>query len=285
MLLQAAKVAYSTYLAVMRNCILIVFTLSLLPLWGNGDPLPSGARQAGMANAAVSLTGLWSVYHNQAGLAALDSLTVGIFYQQHFLARELAQQSIAVASPLGNGVIAVNLNRFGYDLFSQNLVGVAYAMEFGESLRAGVQLDYVGVQLGEGYGNSAGVTAEFGVQARLTDKLWFGVHVFNPNRMEIGGPFEERTPTRFRAGGHYTFSDQFLISAEVAKDIDFQEQVRVGIEYRPSNVLFIRGGLSTDPTSNSLGFGLQLNRLAIDLAASFRSQLGTTPQFGLRYSL
>jgi len=66
MLLQAAKVAYSTYLAVMRNCILIVFTLSLLPLWGNGDPLPSGARQAGMANAAVSLTGLWSVYHNQS---------------------------------------------------------------------------------------------------------------------------------------------------------------------------------------------------------------------------
>ena len=238
-----------------------------------------------MANAAVSLTGLWSAYHNQAGLASIDSITIGVFYQQHFLARELAQQSIAVAGPLGNGVIALTFNRFGYDLFSQNLIGVGYAMAFGNGLRAGIQLDHVGIRLGEGYGSTTGVTVEFGVQARLTDKLWFGAHIFNPNRMNLGSAFEERAPTRFRAGGHYTFSDRFLMSAEVVKDIDFQEQVRIGFEYRPHQVLFIRGGLSTDPNMNSLGFGLHLNRLDLDLAASFRSQLGPTPQFGLRYSL
>lgn len=238
-----------------------------------------------MANAAVSLTGLWSVYHNQAGLAAIDSLRIGVFYQQHFLARELAQQSIAVANPLGNGVVAMTINRFGYDLYSENLIGLAYAMSFGDGLRAGVQLDYVDVRLGEGYGNTSGVTAEFGVQARLTEKLWFGAHVYNPNRMTIGGPFDERAPTRFRAGANYTFSEKFVMSADVSKDIDFKEQVHVGMEYSPSEVLFLRGGISTDPSQNSAGVGIHLGRLDIDIAATFRSKLGPTPQFGLTYSL
>lgn len=269
----------------MRKCLPLLFSLFLIPAYGSGDPLPSGARQAGMANAAVSLTGLWSVYHNQAGLASIDSLTVGVFYQQHFLARELAQQSFAIANPLGNGVIALNINRFGYDLYSENLIGVAYAMEFGEGLRAGIQLDYVDVQLGEGYGSTSGVTAEFGVQARLTENLWFGAHVYNPNRMEIGGPYEEKAPTRFRVGANYTFSDKFLMSAEVVKDIDYDEQVRIGMEYMPNEVLYIRGGISTDPSQNSAGIGIHLGRLDIDMAATFRSKLGPSPQFGLTYSL
>lgn len=269
----------------MRSALITLILCLPLTSFGSGDPLPTGARQGGMANAAVALTGLWSIYHNQAGLAAIDSLTVGLFYQQHFLARELAQQSVSVASPLGNGVLAATFNRFGYDLYSENLFGLAYAMEFGDGLRAGVQLDYMGVQLGEGYGSTSGMTAEIGVQARLTDKLWFGAHLFNPTRMEIGGPYQEKAPTRFRAGATYTFSDRFLLSAEVSKDIDFDEQVQIGMEYMPSKVLFVRGGLSTDPSQNSLGFGLRLNRLDIDLAAAFRNTLGPTPQFGLTYRL
>lgn len=273
------------YLATMRICALVLLLPLAVLTRGNGDPLPAGARQAGMANAAVALTGIWGVYHNQAGLASIDSITVAAFYQQHYLARELAQQSLAVALPFGNGVLAVNMNRFGYELFSQNLVGVAYAMEFGEGLRAGVQLDYLGIQLGEGYGSTSGVTAEFGVQARLTDKLWAGAHLYNPTRMQVGGPFEDRAPTRLRAGLNYTFSERFQMSAEVAKDIDFDEEVRIGMEYRPTEVLFIRGGIATDPTLNSLGFGLRLGALDVDLSANFRGRLGPTPQFGLTYRL
>ena len=173
-------------------------------VFAQADGLPIGARPAGMGNAAVTLVDLWSVHHNQAGLAGLKSTTVGAFYQRHLLSEELSHQGLAVAIKLGKGTLALNGNLFGFNLYRETKAGLAYAMNFGEGLRAAIQLDYLNIRLGEGYGSKSAVAAEIGVQARLVEKLWIGAHVYNPNRAKIGGPYDERVPTVFRACLLYT---------------------------------------------------------------------------------
>lgn len=248
-----------------------------------GEHLPVGARFAGMGNAGITLVDLWSVRHNQAGLAGLEHPMAGAYYQQHWLAPDLALQGLAFALPVGKGCFAVNGHSFGSTLYTERQFGFAYAMRLNEGLRVGVQLDYLDLRLGEGYGSTSTVTAELGLQARLTERLWIGAHLYNPNRATLGGPYDEKVPTELRAGLGYMFNDRVTMTAEAAKDIDRDERYHVGIEYRPADVLFLRTGVSTGPVQAHFGMGLRMGRVDLDLAVAVRSQLGATPMVDLNY--
>lgn len=269
----------------MRNVLITIIGMAALqPAFAGGEHLPVGARFAGMGNASITLSDLWSVRANQAGLAGLEHPIAGAYYQQHWLASDLAMQGLAFALPFGKGCFAVNANSFGkVDLFTERQFGLAYAMRLSDNVRVGVQLDYLDLRFGENYGSTSTVTAEAGVQAKLNDKLWIGAHLYNPTQAGLGGPYDEKSPAEFGAGLSYRFSDQVLLSAQADKDIDRGERYHVGLEYHPANVLFVRTGISTGPVQAHFGAGVHLKRLDMDLAVAARSQLGLTPMFTLNY--
>lgn len=267
----------------MRSPLLALVLTTSLHVSASGEQLPAGARAAGMGYTGLTVADLWSIRLNPAGLAGLDKPVAGGFYQSHWLSPDLAQQGLAVAVPLGKGTLGISGDRFGYTLYNETRASVAYAMRFGEGLRAAVQMDYLGVRLGENYGSASTIAAEFGVQARLTEALWIGAHVYNPNRAKLGGPYDERVPTLLRAGFGYTFSKKLLMTLEVEKDIDRAERMRMGIEYHPNEVLYLRTGITTGPVQGHFGAGFRLDRFDIDLGVAVRSQFGTTPILGLNY--
>ncbi len=242
-----------------------------------------GARFAGMGYTGLTIADLWGVRLNPAGLAGVEVPTAGLFHQTHFLTNELSNQGLAVAIPLGNGTLGVAADRFGYSLYNETRGSLAYAMRFGDGLRAAVQLNHLGVRLGENYGSACAVVAEVGMQAKLTDAIWMGAHLYNPNRSVLGGPYDERVPTLLRAGFTYIFSPRLLTNVEVEKDIDLDERYRFGVEYNPNQTLFLRIGISTAPVQAHAGIGLRLKQFDIDMAMAVRSQLGPTPMLGVNY--
>jgi hypothetical protein len=262
---------------------LLAWALAPALAFAGGEHFPTSARFAGMGNAGITLVDLWCTGGNQAGLAGLEKPVAGAYYQQHWLAPDLAMQGLAFALPYKKSTFALSANSFGNTLYAQRSFGLAYAMKLDEGLRVGVQLDYLNLRLGEGYGSTSAVTAELGVQARLTEKLWIGAHLYNPNRAKLGGPYDEKAPTIISAGLAYTFNKQVTLAAEAGKDIDRQEQYRAGIEYRPTDVLFLRTGVSSGPTKAHFGAGFRLKQLELDLAVVLRSQLGATPMVNLNY--
>lgn len=267
------------------RCAPFVFALALWPVaaWAQTGPLPTSARFAGMGQVNVVGSDLWSVGGNQAGLAGLKAAVAGMGYQQHWLAPDLAAQALAVALPVGKGCFAASAHSFGNALWSQRGFGLAYAMPLSEAWRAGVQLDYMGLRLGEGYGSTGIVTAEVGVQARLTEQLWAGAHLRNPTRTEVGGPYQEEVPTVLSAGLGYAFNDRIHLSGQVEKDMDRPEAWHLGLEYRPMEVLYLRTGVSSGPVKTHFGAGLRVKRLELDLAAVLRAQLGLTPMVNLNW--
>jgi hypothetical protein len=267
----------------MRKLLPIVLLLKLTLAYAGGDNLPMGARFAGMGYTGLTLADLWGVRLNPAGIAGVEVPTAGLFYQRHFLSEELSHQGLAVALPVGSGVFAVAADRFGYTAYNETHTSLAYGMSFGDGLRAAVQMDHLGVRLGENYGSAGTFIAQVGMQARLTENIWMGAHLYNPTRASIGGPYDERVPTILRAGLTYTFSDKLLMNAEAEKDIDQEERYRFGIEYRPNTTLFVRTGISTGPIQAHGGVGFRVKQLDIDLAVAVRSLLGPTPMLGLNY--
>jgi hypothetical protein len=267
-----------------RSVLLLSALLFLHGAFAGGERWPVGARFAGMGYASITLVDLWSVRANQAGLAGLEYPVAGAYYQQHWLASDLAMQGLAFALPVGKGCFGVSANSFGRgDLFSERQFGLAYAMRLSENFRVGVQLDYLNLRFGENYGSTSAITAQLGLQAKLSEHLWIGAHLSNPNQAELGGPYNEKAPTVFGAGLGYTFNEQVKLCAQGEKDIDRGEQYRVGIEYRPVKALFFRTGISTGPVQAHFGAGVRVKTLEIDLAIAARSQLGITPMFTLNY--
>lgn len=273
----------------MRRSLTALLCIATSSLFAGGEALPLGARFAGMGNTGLTLIDVWSMRLNPAGIAGLERPTAGLFYQQHFLSEELASQALALTLPLGKGTIGITADRFGYSLYRETRTSLAYAMRFNDGLRAAVQMSHIGVRLGENYGSTNAFMAELGVQAKITEALWVGAHLYNPTRAALGTsteggvPIDERVPTLLRAGFTYTFSQKLLMNLEVEKDMDRPERYRFGMEYNPNKVLYLRTGIGTAPTSSHFGVGFRIDRMDIDLAVAVRSRLGPTPMLNLNY--
>lgn len=267
----------------------LLAVLPALNLQAGSDNYSIGARAGGMADASVTLSDLWSVHHNQAGLARLEKISAGIYYENKFLLSELGLKSAAAAMPVAgseNGVFGISMSYFGYSLYNDSKIGLAYARKFGDKFSAGVQLDYLSTRIGGDYdyGKKGAVAVEGGIQARLNDNLTIGAHIFNPTRAKIADYDDERIPTIMKFGLHYTFSEKVFVNVETEKDIDFKPVFKAGLEYRAIKELYLRTGISTNPTLNSFGFGINLKQLAFDFAVSIHQVLGLTPQLSLTYN-
>jgi len=263
--------------------------LFILPILGffsiscfaTGENWPIGGRAAGMSNAAVTLNDLWAINHNQAGLTGIKTFTGGIYYENRYGLKNLSIKAGAVALPTKSGVFGVCMTYFGYTLYSESKIGLAFAKSFGTKFSAGVQLDYLNTHIAENYGNASAVAAEIGLLYQVNRSLAIGTHIYNPTRAKIAAYNDERAPTIFNLGLSYKFSGKVILAIESEKDIQFDPVFRVGVEYRPVKTLYFRTGISTNPVLNSFGFGLEYHNFNLDFAASYHQALGFTPQCSL----
>ncbi len=246
---------------------------------------PAGARAAGMGNAALGFTDIWSFYHNQAGLAYIDGFTAGAFYENRFLVKGMSFQGFAAAMPLGeNGVVSLGYSGFGFSVYQEDKVGAAYAMKLARNFSAGVRLNYHSTRItAENYGRTSNVTAEFGVQIKASKNVTVSSHLYNPTRARLNDFNDERLPTVLRLGAAYQISDDVMAAIEVEKDIEQKPSFRAGVEYHPIDILYLRLGTSTTPQMFSFGLGFEFSNFRFDLAGTYHSLLGYTPQVSLTY--
>ena len=257
----------------------IFFTKSI---FAGGEIFTAGARQAGMGRTSVSITDFWSVQNNQAGIALLDRIGVGLYYQNQFQLSQLSQKAIAVVVPSKIGVLGLTFTHFGYELYNDIKIGLAYARSFGPYFRIGLQLDYLRTSLGENYGSKSNVTFELGVQSNLTNNLTIGAWVFNPIQVKLADYANEYIPVIFKLGMGWNIDNRLLVNIEAEKNTAFQAiLLRAGVEYALKEKFFFRGGFSTAQEIFSMGFGMQFKILRIDLSAIMHNTLGFSSQGSL----
>lgn len=248
------------------------------------DNYPVGARSAGVANASVTFSDVWSAFHNQAGLAQMKNISAGAYIENKFLISDLSLKAFTIAVPTSKvGTFALSATMFGGSLYNEKKVGVGYGKKLGEKFSAGVQLDYLSTYIAENYGTRSSFAVELGILAEPIKNLKLGAHVFNPNRAKVAEYADERIPAILRFGASYKFSEKILISAEEEKDIDQKSVFKAGLEYHVVDAVYLRGGISSNPSLSTFGFGLKIKQVVIDMAASWHQELGFSPQFSLSY--
>lgn len=252
-------------------------------LFAAGDNYPAGARQAAMGNAAVASEGIWSVSHNQAGLAKLSEVTTSVYASQGFTLTQFTQGAFALAYPTKVGVFALSYHHSGMKLYTESKTGIAFAKTFGDALRFGAQANLSSVSLGDNYGKKSVPTFEFGIQTRLLKQVWLGVHLYNVSRTKLNN--SEKIPVIARIGLQYTFNKNVQSTVEYEKNWIAKPIVKAGLEYQIITDFWLRAGVNAGANVNTcVGIGYKVkDKLVIDAAATMDSKLGVSPHISFNY--
>src|ERR1035437_8115885 len=106
--------------------LILIICITITAKAGNED-FPIGARSAAMGNASVSLSDVWSVQHNQAGLGFVRNVSAGVYYENRFLLKELSVKGGVFAMPVKGGTFGLCITNFGYSLYSENKYSLSFA--------------------------------------------------------------------------------------------------------------------------------------------------------------
>lgn len=269
----------------LHTFLLAVLAVVLLkPVLAGQDPLPVGARSAGLGHASITLNDVWCLHHNQAGLGYINRFTAGVYYESRYLMPEMGLNAASLAMPLGKGALGLSFRSFGYKAYQDSKLGLAYGRKFGENLSIGMQLNYQRIAFADFYGQRSTFTAEVGAMYTFGSRLTLGAHVYNPGEAKLAEYNNERVPALIRFGGQYRFSKQVMMVAEVESALYAKPSLKTGIEYAPVPALLLRAGLSSNPREGHFGFSVLMKKLQLDFAGSFHPVLGFTPKMGLTFN-
>ena len=253
----------------------ILFTLCYL----YGFAQNKDARTNALGGCGLTQSTVWSNFSNQAGLANIKNFTFGLGSENQFLLSELSRHTIACAIPVNGGVIGVNLNYFGFDLYNETKIGLAFGKKLSKSFNIGIQLDYLGTYVNEGADNLHNFTFEVGVQKQLSKELVLGAHIFNPIGVKLNE--EENIPSVIELGLRYNANQKVSLFTEVSLESEQNGNLHLGLEYKIINELALRTGFSTNPAKISFGVGYTINNIQLDVAVKRHQLLGYSPQFSV----
>ena len=263
---------------------------------GNG-PGVRGARAAALGNASVAIGGdVWSMGNNVAGLGEVQRPTVGFYGENRYFSTALNVVAFSLALPLGrppammagaeggsdapaprswarHGVVGLEVQRFGGQLYNETRVGLGYGYRFGQ-ISLGGRVDVLQVSM-EGLGSRRVAMGTLGGQIEvLPRRLSFGVVIYNISQTKLVSYQDERVPTILKAGLAYQPGPQVLLLVEAEKDVERAANFKVGLEYRPVPALAARLGLASLTEQASAGIGVLAGAFQLDYAAAFQQALG-----------
>ena len=265
---------------------LLLFTLIILPTFlfsSNGDG-PIGARSAALGHASSCLFDVWSARNNQGSLGFVRKTEVAAFYENRFFVKELSQSGFAVAAPIKKGTFGLSYSSLGYNLYRESQATLSYGMKLNENVSAGIGIDYLNTKIADIYGQAHAITGSVGLTAKILPQMVISTHLYNPFRAKITNYNNEKVPTIFKFGAQYIFSKKVFLVAEAEKTSAQKINIKGGIEYNPSSIVYLRVGGSSYPTQAAFGIGVNYNGLKIDMSTAYHNVLGFSPQIGLSYA-
>jgi len=267
---------FSTLGPQMRSYFFIIL-LSILSLSSFSQNYDS--KSSSLANCGLTETSVWSNFTNQAGLAEINQITIGVGTKNRFSLKELSTHTVVFALPVNGGVFGLNVSYTGFELYNESKIGLAFAKKLSDNFNVGIQVDYLGIYVDEGTNNHNNFTFEIEAQKRLMQTLTLGAHIFNPIGIKLHE--DENIPSIFKLGLRYDANDKVAIFTEGELESEQNAKLKLGLEYKIIKQLQLRTGFSTNPAKNSFGIGYTLNNIQLDIAINRHQLLGYSPQFSV----
>ena len=254
----------------------------LLLMYARANGQNPGPRLAAMGSGGAALSDVWSLQQNPAGIAELKRPIVAIAYERHFMDAEVSTQNVVFVVPFRRNGIGLSLERYGINEFKEQIIGLNYAKGFGESFRMAIGLKYYQLNI-LNYGSAKAVAIDAGFQLKVSDKFTIASHMANPSLSKYKSLQGSNLPARLTLGTAFRFSDRLSMIVDIRKYFRHPVDGMTGIEYNIMKWFSLRGGVSVNPFKQYTGFGINFNKMQIDVSVASHPSLGYTPQVALGY--
>lgn len=241
-------------------------------------------RAKSLAGITVCTSSGWSAFGNQAGLTAVDCPEIGISYSNYFLLSELALKSAYAVAPFDKNFFAISFYRFGTEAYNENKLGFGFSKQITPGFSAGFQFNYFFIHLPENDKTPGDLSFEGGIQYRLSKKLLFGAHCFNPFQSGIRTDIiKYKIPCQFKFGAAYRISDCLSLYCEFEKDLRYEIISKFGLEYLILENVRISGGFAGKDNLMAMGIGYLKKRIITNISWQYNHRLGSTPAVAISY--
>ncbi len=267
----------------MRNIVIsFCFTFLSMSTWAQVIQYSNGSRSDAMGDIRTVLIDEYAIFNNQAATVFNKTGSVVASTMRKFMMSDLQYNSVGASIPFQeNNCLGLVASYNGFDQYNQTKAAINYSRLLTDKISIGAQFNYLSRNILE-YGTHQTMTFELGAVARLNNQLTFGAHLFNPIRAKSGYYSDARYPSYLALGLSYKPSKTFLICAETENDYFKNNIYKIGVEYMPSENVFIRGGVNNNELS--FGLGLKFKSLQFDLCSGYHQYLGISPSGSLIYT-
>ena len=236
-----------------------------------------------LGSAGTALQDLWTLQQNPAGAAGIKHIIVGLGYEPHILNPELSTQTAVFGFPLSrNYVLGLSFQRYGISEYREQTSGLALSRNFSNSLSISLALQYHQLRIPV-YGSAHTFSVNAGMQFRLNDRIRLGSYISNPCRSGVSGVSGSIIPSSITFGISYNLSDKVMFVSDLNKLLDFGMNARSGIEYQMIKWFCLRGGITSNPFKQTVGFGVNHEKFTLDVAVLSQPNLGYIPNLSISY--
>jgi len=243
---------------------------------------PTGPRALGMGSISVTSKDVWALFNNPAGLAKLDQTSALFAYRTIFDFAPFNTVSAGVVLPTKIGTAGISVFRFGDDEFNSQMLSGMFSHQIG-LVNLGLRANYLQFNI-EGFGRKAILIADIGAIAKLSDQLSLGVQITNFTQSSLSQEDQERVPTIINIGLSYEPTPNLIITVEGEKDVDLEADLKMGLEYKVLEKIFVRTGLTIDKGTHSFGAGIELAQFFFDYGIKIDQYLGNNHNLGLTFT-
>jgi hypothetical protein len=243
-----------------------------------------GAKAVALANAFAAIADdPWAVAYNAAGLTQMQGFHCAAFFvPQQFGMPELQTAALAASMPVHFGTFGLKVERFGFDLYRETEIGVAFARKIDGRISAGLAVNLHNISI-ERYGSASRLTINAGMLARIFTRATLGCNLNNVARATVGKN-NERLPQALSIGAGWNPLNNLLLALEVEKDTRYPASLKAGIEQRLVTALWLRGGIANNPDKYSIGLALRCAPVEFSYAGYSHTDLGWTHQVELSFA-
>ncbi|SMG33403.1 hypothetical protein SAMN05661096_02105 [Marivirga sericea] len=260
--------------------VLLLFTLHI---HAQSIYAPVSSRVIGMGDAAVTMGGYWASFQNTAGITTTENFEVGATYENRFGLTGLDFMGVGVTSEVPFGYLALNVFRFGDDIYNEHKLSLGYATKLG-IVQFGGRVNYLQYQVMD-FGSTATYSVDLGGIATITPQLIVGAQALNITQSTLKSGEEQGVPTLLKLGISYRPRDYFMLNAEIEKDILKSTIFKVGAEYNLLEKFYLRTGVNSGSFQSFYGLGFQYLSFHWDYALSNHAEMGFSHSISMHYKL
>lgn len=263
----------------MKNTLIILILIFLANVsFAQFENTDVGARAVSLSGAYTSISdNSLAIFYNPSGLGQLKYRELSAFYSPApFGLKELSTAAFTYAEPFSFGTFGLGIKSYGYELYRETNILLAYGSNYKNKIYYGVNLNYYNLNI-QNYNSASSFGLDFGTMAYITGFLKWGFFGKNITGSTIGTS-KEKIAQVYRTGFtlHPRQDLNFILEAE--KDVKYPLSVRAGMEYSLYDYIDLRAGIGTEPSTYSFGLGLNYNLFSLDYAIYNSPDLGLTHQ-------